>query len=118
MERIRARLHLGGKSAFSDPVKLRKRKSKLYSTDDTTGRFENGLLGVNVTLFTVAFRLINCFLVQTSFVPDEYWQSLEVSHLMVFKYPSTGKRVIIELLRVVFNGTEKIPVICKTKPEH
>ncbi|KAG9352203.1 hypothetical protein JZ751_020616 [Albula glossodonta] len=86
MERIRARLHLGGKSAFSEPVKLRKRKSKLYSTDDTTGRFENGFLGVNVTLFTVAFRLVNCFLVQTSFVPDEYWQSLEVSHLMVFKY--------------------------------
>lgn len=36
--------------------------------------------------FSVAFRLINCFLVQTSFVPDEYWQSLEVSHRMVYNY--------------------------------
>ncbi|XP_035276010.1 GPI mannosyltransferase 3 [Anguilla anguilla] len=86
MERIRTRLQLGGKSTFSEPVKLRKRKSKLYSPDDTTSRFENGFLGVNVIYFTVAFRLINCFLVQTSFVPDEYWQSLEVSHLMVFRY--------------------------------
>ncbi|TNN87471.1 GPI mannosyltransferase 3 [Liparis tanakae] len=32
-------------------------------------------------------KVINCFLVQTSFVPDEYWQSLEVSHRMVFEYP-------------------------------
>ncbi|KAJ8391631.1 hypothetical protein AAFF_G00087720 [Aldrovandia affinis] len=82
MERIRARLQLGGKSSYSEPVKLRKRRSKLYSTDDTTSPFENGFLGINVPLFTVAYRLVNCFLVQTSFVPDEYWQSLEVSHNM------------------------------------
>ncbi|NXM33164.1 PIGB mannosyltransferase, partial [Oxyruncus cristatus] len=36
----------------------------------------------------VALRALNCVLVQTSFVPDEYWQSLEVAHRMVFKYPS------------------------------
>lgn len=36
----------------------------------------------------MALRTLNCFLVQTSFVPDEYWQSLEVAHRMVFKYPS------------------------------
>ncbi|NXH66291.1 PIGB mannosyltransferase, partial [Hydrobates tethys] len=36
---------------------------------------------------TVALRTLNCFLVRTSFVPDEYWQSLEVAHRMVFKYP-------------------------------
>ncbi|KAJ8247869.1 hypothetical protein GJAV_G00251500 [Gymnothorax javanicus] len=87
MERIRKRLQLGAKSTHSEPVILRRRKSKLYSPDDTASRFENDFLGVNVTVFAVAFRLINCFLVQSSFVPDEYWQSLEVSHLMVFKYP-------------------------------
>ncbi|KAG5848971.1 hypothetical protein ANANG_G00105110 [Anguilla anguilla] len=96
MERIRTRLQLGGKSTFSEPVKLRKRKSKLYSPDDTTSRFENGFLGVNVIYFTVAFRLINCFLVQTSFVPDEYWQSLEVSHLMVFRYPFKFNMMILK----------------------
>uniref|UniRef100_UPI00358E75BB GPI mannosyltransferase 3-like isoform X2 n=1 Tax=Myxine glutinosa TaxID=7769 RepID=UPI00358E75BB len=29
-------------------------------------------------------RLCNCFLVQSSFVPDEYWQSLEVAHHLAF----------------------------------
>ncbi|XP_028926574.1 GPI mannosyltransferase 3 [Ornithorhynchus anatinus] len=39
-----------------------------------------------LVLFTISLRVINCFLVQTSFVPDEYWQSLEVAHHMVFNY--------------------------------
>lgn len=43
---------------------------------------------LRVAVFSGVFRLINCFLVQTNFVPDEYWQSLEVSHHMVFEYPS------------------------------
>lgn len=47
----------------------------------------SGVFGGHIIAFSVAFRLLNCFLVQTSFVPDEYWQSLEVSHFMVFKYP-------------------------------
>lgn len=46
-----------------------------------------GVLLARTVVFCVVFRLINCFLVQSSFVPDEYWQSLEVSHHMVFKYP-------------------------------
>lgn len=46
-----------------------------------------GALVTRIIVFSVVFRLINCFLVQSSFVPDEYWQSLEVSHHMVFKYP-------------------------------
>lgn len=36
--------------------------------------------------FNFHLRILNCFLVQTSFVPDEYWQSLEVAHRMVFSY--------------------------------
>nr|XP_028562725.1 GPI mannosyltransferase 3 isoform X4 [Podarcis muralis]XP_028562726.1 GPI mannosyltransferase 3 isoform X4 [Podarcis muralis] len=46
------------------------------------------LVGENIylCLFTITVRLLNCFLVQTSFVPDEYWQSLEVAHHMVFNY--------------------------------
>ncbi|NWU93974.1 PIGB mannosyltransferase, partial [Upupa epops] len=42
--------------------------------------------------FTVLLRMLNCLLVQTSFVPDEYWQALEVAHHMVFKYPSVAHR--------------------------
>ncbi|XP_019910540.1 GPI mannosyltransferase 3 isoform X2 [Esox lucius] len=80
MEKIRARLNIGRKA---EPVKLRKRKSQLYSKEETC---THGVLGIGVTVFTVVLRLINCFLVQTSFVPDEYWQSLEVAHRMVFNY--------------------------------
>lgn len=35
-----------------------------------------------------AFRLASALLCQTAFVPDEYWQSLEVAHRMVFGYPA------------------------------
>ena len=33
------------------------------------------------------FRTLNAVLSFTAFVPDEYWQSLEVAHSMVFGYP-------------------------------
>lgn len=55
--------------------------------------YSTGVL--RVAVFSVVFRLINCFLVQTNFVPDEYWQSLEVSHHMVFKYPSARSRLVL-----------------------
>jgi len=32
----------------------------------------------------VAFRLLNALMIQTSYVPDEYWQSIEVAHRMAF----------------------------------
>ena len=40
------------------------------------------------TLFwsLVAFRLLNALMIQTSYVPDEYWQSIEVAHHMAFGY--------------------------------
>ena len=33
------------------------------------------------------FRLLNFCVVQTYYVADEYWQSLEVAHRQVFGYP-------------------------------
>jgi len=38
------------------------------------------------TLFwsLLAFRLLNALMIQTSYVPDEYWQSIEVAHRMAF----------------------------------
>ncbi len=38
------------------------------------------------TLFLalLAFRCLNALMLQTSYVPDEYWQSLEVAHKMAF----------------------------------
>lgn len=34
----------------------------------------------------IAFRLLNAFLINTTFVPDEVWQSVEVAHNWVFGY--------------------------------
>ncbi|XP_071464386.1 GPI mannosyltransferase 3 isoform X2 [Marmota flaviventris] len=71
-----------------EKTKLRKRKSTLYVSAQDQNRRRGDLLGENIylVLFTIALRIFNCFLVQTSFVPDEYWQSLEVAHHMVFNY--------------------------------
>ncbi|XP_073922097.1 GPI mannosyltransferase 3 isoform X3 [Castor canadensis] len=79
----------GPHSRPHEKVKLRKRKSTLYSgAQDKGAGHRRDLLGENIylVLFTIALRIFNCFLVQTSFVPDEYWQSLEVAHHMVFNY--------------------------------
>lgn len=80
MENLRLRFE-----SKTQDVKLRKRKSQLYFRDNDSSS-KDGVLRARVLVFAVVFRLINCFLVQTSFVPDEYWQSLEVSHHMVFNY--------------------------------
>lgn len=39
-----------------------------------------------ILLFFVALRLASVFLVRTWYVPDEYWQSLEVAHRIAFGY--------------------------------
>ncbi|KAM9409446.1 GPI mannosyltransferase 3 isoform 1-T4 [Pholidichthys leucotaenia] len=80
METVRSRLRFGRRE---EEVRLRKRKSELYSKE-YGGQLNHGVLRVGG--LCVVFRLINCLLVQSSFVPDEYWQSLEVSHRMVFNY--------------------------------
>ena len=33
-----------------------------------------------------AFRALNALMIQTSYVPDEFWQSIEVAHKMAFGY--------------------------------
>ncbi|XP_001864746.2 GPI mannosyltransferase 3 [Culex quinquefasciatus] len=44
------------------------------------------LLLNKVLLFFVALRVASVFLVRTWYVPDEYWQSLEVAHRLAFGY--------------------------------
>ena len=39
-----------------------------------------------IVLISLATRFLSVLLVQTYFVPDEYWQSLEIAHLKVFGY--------------------------------
>ncbi|XP_033921768.1 GPI mannosyltransferase 3 isoform X2 [Melopsittacus undulatus] len=74
-----------------EAVRLRRRRSVLYSDPSAAaGQAGAGAAGgpARLLALAVALRALNCFLVQTSFVPDEYWQALEVAHRMVFKYPS------------------------------
>ncbi|XP_015275230.1 PREDICTED: GPI mannosyltransferase 3 [Gekko japonicus] len=79
----------GGGGSAGPPMRLRKRKSELYqpAPGGALGRGP-AVLGetLGLGLCTVVLRLLNCFLVQTSFVPDEYWQALEVAHRLVFNY--------------------------------
>ncbi|XP_069127470.1 GPI mannosyltransferase 3-like [Argopecten irradians] len=39
-----------------------------------------------ILLGLIALRVCNALMIQTYFVPDEYWQSLEVAHKIVFDY--------------------------------
>ncbi|XP_018333454.1 GPI mannosyltransferase 3 isoform X1 [Agrilus planipennis] len=39
-----------------------------------------------VFLILIFIRLLSVYIVKTWFVPDEYWQSLEVAHRLVFNY--------------------------------
>ncbi|XP_077041457.1 GPI alpha-1,2-mannosyltransferase 3 isoform X2 [Agelaius phoeniceus] len=71
-----------------EAVRLRKRRSVLYSSAGGAAaqRGAGAAAPASLLALTLALRTLNCFLVQTSFVPDEYWQSLEVAHRMVFNY--------------------------------
>ncbi|CAG5107775.1 Similar to PIG-B: GPI mannosyltransferase 3 (Drosophila melanogaster) [Cotesia congregata] len=40
----------------------------------------------NLLYFLIFIKLIVCWLVKTFYVPDEYWQSLEVAHRQAFGY--------------------------------
>ncbi|CAG9129766.1 unnamed protein product [Plutella xylostella] len=45
-----------------------------------------GLRPLQVASIIVVVRILSVFLVQTWYVPDEYWQTLEVAHKQVFGY--------------------------------
>ena len=60
--------------------------------------FDDEILGPNIIkkimssektllLALISLRVVNSLVIQTHFVPDEFWQSTEVSHNMVFGYP-------------------------------
>lgn len=46
----------------------------------------NMMNNIDVFVVFLATRLASVFLVQTYFVPDEYWQSSEVAHKFAFGY--------------------------------
>ncbi|XP_051920107.1 GPI mannosyltransferase 3-like [Hippocampus zosterae] len=80
MDTLRQRSHL---ERNEEDVKLGKSQSVLLRNKcDPLPRRDV----LRVAAFSVIFRVVNCFLVQSSFVPDEYWQSVEVAHRMAFNY--------------------------------
>ncbi|VVD03373.1 unnamed protein product [Leptidea sinapis] len=46
----------------------------------------SGLRPLQVFILLLSARILSVFLVQTWYVPDEYWQTLEVAHKHVFGY--------------------------------
>ncbi|CAH2251708.1 GPI mannosyltransferase 3 [Pararge aegeria] len=48
--------------------------------------WEKGLRPTQVIAVILAVRILSVFLVQTWYVPDEYWQTLEVAHKQAFGY--------------------------------
>ena len=68
--------------------------SQSLSTKETPSSSQNEAVDTGVVFHLrhllavlIMFRWLNTFLVQTFYVPDEYWQSVEVSHKMVYGYP-------------------------------
>ncbi|XP_061612458.1 GPI mannosyltransferase 3-like isoform X2 [Phyllopteryx taeniolatus] len=80
MGTLRQRSSFGRKK---EDVKLGKSEPLLFKKEDHASLRTEVL---RLAVFSVIFRVINCFLVQSSFIPDEYWQSVEVAHHMAFNY--------------------------------
>ncbi len=51
---------------------------------------ESGPKTWHLVVALLGFRIVNALLSYSSFVPDEYWQALEVAHNMVFGYPNSN----------------------------
>ncbi|XP_039274501.2 GPI alpha-1,2-mannosyltransferase 3-like [Styela clava] len=79
MSKLTQRKKTDGKSDIKAQHKLT--NTKIRSDDKEFGDSEKYLI-----LSLICLRIINTFLVRTSFVPDEYWQSLEVAYKSVFGY--------------------------------
>ncbi|XP_074643066.1 GPI alpha-1,2-mannosyltransferase 3-like [Tubulanus polymorphus] len=70
-------------SSASEDVEPEISKEKLFGPSSI-----QKIMSSEKTLFMglIVVRLINAMMIQTSFVPDEYWQSLEVAHRSAFGY--------------------------------
>lgn len=82
------RLKLSGCQEYDDNDEDCDGSSMFHGTNDflSSSKLICTLLASQKTLVLslMAFRVLNALLIQTSYVPDEYWQSLEVAHQMVF----------------------------------
>src|SRR5688572_9324022 len=61
------------------------RKSLIFKNFDE--KDEDKKKNIILFLFLLIFRIINALTIKTYFNPDEYWQSVEIAHYIVFEYP-------------------------------
>ena len=62
-----------------------------------------------VFFWFLLFRILSIFLIKTWYVPDEYWQSLEVGHKLAFGYVIVYFIIIIIPYIINFSINENIP---------
>ena len=69
-------------------VKTDEKEAEKDIKSDNLNTYEanSNVKDLNILLGLIIFRLCNVFLVQTWFVPDEFWQGPEVAHKMTFGY--------------------------------
>lgn len=67
-------------------VQLRSWPWSLDAHAGTAGRTGNDMKGHHVLAYLVLFRILNALACSTFFQPDEFFQSLEVAHRLVFGY--------------------------------
>ncbi|KAL5108174.1 Queuine tRNA-ribosyltransferase catalytic subunit 1 [Taenia crassiceps] len=63
----------------------RRHKSSSKQGENCGGKVSIGD-AIHVLLGLIAFRLLNALMIQTTFVPDEVWQSVEVAHRWVYGF--------------------------------
>lgn len=71
------------KKVESTTVSKTKDSSTQKALKKTKSEFWGSLL---LLIGLITFRMINACLIQTTFVPDEVWQSVEVAHRWVYGY--------------------------------
>ena len=81
----RRELHEGRVSASSDDVR---ESGEVSSASRECKEMISGWRWSHIVGVLVVFRTVNALLCYTAFVPDEYWQALEVAHNMAFGYPT------------------------------
>ena len=86
------------KNSFPQTHQVRDEGLKKLSEEEEGYLFDDEVLGPSIVkmlmnseksllLALISVRVVNSLIIQTYFVPDEFWQSLEVAHNTVFGYP-------------------------------
>ncbi|KAK0549103.1 glycosylphosphatidylinositol anchor biosynthesis [Tilletia horrida] len=75
-----------GANASNNPKHGRPTPQALLSSMSTRASSKSGPSLFTLFAVLLSFRLLNAALTQTFFQPDEFWQSLEIAHRIVFGY--------------------------------